>query len=120
MINIWNIDDNECFKWSIVRHLNPAGHNPIRIKKVDKYFPKKSDFKNIKVPVKIRDIHKIKKKDYMGISAFGHQDKEKHPIYVSKKYCGEKHVDLLLIGEGGKRHYVLIKYFNRRNIKMSY
>ena len=55
----------------------------------------------------------------MGISAFGHEDKEKHPIYVSKKYCGEKQVDLLLIEEG-KRHHVLIKYFNRRNIKMSY
>ena len=27
-----------------------------------------------------------------------------------KKCCGEKHVDLLLIGEG-KRHYVLIKDF---------
>ena len=31
---------------------------------------------------------------------------------MSKKCCEEKHVDLLLIGEKGKRHYVLVKDFN--------
>ena len=29
-----------------------------------------------------------------------------------KKFCGNKHVGLLLIGEEDKRHYVLIKDFN--------
>ena len=33
-------------------------------------------------------------------------------IYVSKKRYEEKHVYLLLIGEEGKRDYVLIKDFN--------
>ena len=27
-----------------------------------------------------------------------------------KKCCEDKHVDLLLIGDGQKKHYVLIKY----------
>ena len=40
------------------------------------------------------------------------QLKEKHPIYVSKECCEEKHVDLLLIGKEGKRDNVLTKYFN--------
>ena len=31
---------------------------------------------------------------------------------MSKKCCEDKHVDLLLIGEEGKRHIVLIKDFN--------
>ena len=70
------------------------------------------DFKNIKFPVKIRDIHKIKKKNSIGISVFDYENKEKHPIYISKKCCDEKHVDLLLIGDEGKRHDVLIKDFN--------
>ena len=43
---------------------------------------------------------------------FCYENKEKYPIYISKKYCEEKQVDLLLIGEEGNRHYVLIKYFN--------
>ena len=37
LINIYNIDDNECFKWSIARYLND---HPTRITKADKYFAK--------------------------------------------------------------------------------
>ena len=125
LINIQNIDDNECFKWSIVRYLNPPNHHPERITKVDQGFAEKLDFKDIKFPVKIRDINKIekkkkktkkkkkkKKKKSISISVFGYENKEKHPIYVSKYCCEETHVDLLLIGEEGKRHYVVIKDFN--------
>ena len=72
----------------------------------------KLDFKDIKFQVKFRDIHKIETKNSIGISVFGYENKEKHPIYVSKKCCEEKHVDLLLIGEEGKRHLLLIKDFN--------
>ena len=32
-------------------------------------------------------------------------------MYVSKKCCEENHVELLLIGEKGKRHDVLSKIF---------
>ena len=38
--------------------------------------------------------------------------RKKHPIYALKNFCKEKRADLLLIGEEGKRHYVLIKDFN--------
>ena len=41
LINIQNIDDNECFKWSKVRYLNPADHHQARIKKAEKDFAKK-------------------------------------------------------------------------------
>ena len=112
LINIQNIDDNECFKWSLVRYLHPADHNRKRITKADKDFNKKFVFKDIKFPVKVRDIHKIEKKNPIDISVFGYENKEKHSIYVSKKYCEEKHSNLLLIGEEGKRHYVLVKDSN--------
>ena len=64
MINIQNIDDNECFKWSFVRYLNPTYCNLARITKADKDFAKKLDFKVIKFPIKIRGIHKIDKKEF--------------------------------------------------------
>lgn len=35
-----------------------------------------------------------------------------HRIYVSKKSCQEKHVNLLSIEDEGKKRYVLIKDFN--------
>ena len=59
LINIQNIDDNECSKRCLVRYLHPADHNPRRITKSDKYFAKKLDLKEIKIPVKVRDIHKV-------------------------------------------------------------
>ena len=54
--------NNECFKWSFFRYLNPADLNPARITKVDKNFAKKFDFKDIKCPAKLRDIHRIEKR----------------------------------------------------------
>ena len=47
------------------------------------------------------------------ISVFGYENKEKYPIYLSKKCYEEKHVDLLLIGEREKKHYILINDFNK-------
>ena len=62
MINNQNVDDNECFKWSLVRYLNSEDHHKARITQADKDFGKKLAFKGIKFPVQIRDIHKIEKK----------------------------------------------------------
>ena len=85
MINIQNIDNNEFFKWRLVRYLNPADHHPARIQKADKNFAETIDFKDINFLVKIRDIHKIEKTNSIGI--LGYENKEKY-------------VDLLLIEEG--------------------
>ena len=61
LINIQIIDDNECFKWYLVKYLNLADHNPKRIAKADKNFAKRLDFKDIKCPVETRDIQRIEK-----------------------------------------------------------
>ena len=84
MINIRNFDDNECFKWSLVRYVNPADRNPARIAKADKF------------PVKIWDIKKKNngKTNSIGITVFDCENKKKHPIFVSEKWCEEKDGDL--------------------------
>ena len=56
------------FKWSTVKCLNPADHHLSRITKAGKDFTKKIDFKDIKFPQKIRDIHKIEKMNSINIS----------------------------------------------------
>ena len=38
LINVQNTDDNECFKWYLVKYLNSAEHNPRKIPKADKDF----------------------------------------------------------------------------------
>ena len=35
LINIQNIDDNQCYKWCLFRCLNPADHHPAKITKAD-------------------------------------------------------------------------------------
>ena len=40
LINIQNNDDNECFKWYLVRYLNPTDHHPARTTEADKDFVK--------------------------------------------------------------------------------
>ena len=84
MINIQNFDDSECFKWYLVRYLHSVGHNLKRITKSDNDFTKNLDYNDIKFPVKVRDILTMKKKNSIWISAFGYENKEKHPKYVSK------------------------------------
>ena len=107
--NIQNFDDNEYFKWCLVRYLHPADHNPRKITKADRLFGDELDFEDVKFPVKTKDIHKIEKKNSITISVFGYENKVKYSIYVSKKCFKENHVDLYLIAEEGKKYYVLIK-----------
>ena len=85
MTSIQNVHDNECFTSCLVRYLNLVNRN--------KDSPKKLDFKDINFLVKVKDIHKIEKKNSIGISVFGYENKEKHSICVSEKNCEEKHTD---------------------------
>ena len=75
-INIQNIDENECFQWSIVRYLNPVNHCPAKNAKAEKDFFRKLGFKGIKFLVKIKNIHKIAKKNLIGISVFGYDNRK--------------------------------------------
>ena len=70
LIKIKNTNDNECFKWCLVRYLHPTDPSPGRIRKVGKLYGHKLDLKNIKFPVTVRDIDKIKRKNSSGISVF--------------------------------------------------
>ena len=73
LINIQNIDDSKCFKWCLVKCLHPADLNPARISKADKNFAKILYFKDIKFPVKTRDIYKIEKLNFISVRYFGYE-----------------------------------------------
>ena len=47
-------------------------------KKPDKLYGDKLEFKNIKFPVKVRDIDRTKRKISIGISVFGYENKKKN------------------------------------------
>ena len=66
-----------------VQSLHPAYHNPRRIARADRLSRDELDFEDIKFPVKIKDTHKIEKKNSIGISVFSYENKESYPTYVS-------------------------------------
>ena len=111
LINMKN-EDNECFRWCHIRHINPQEKYPQRIKKTDKQYVGKLDYSNIEFPVGVKHYNKIEKQNSININVFGYENKQPYPIYVSKeKY--EDHMELLLVTEKENKHYVLINDFNR-------
>ena len=105
--------DNKCFLWCHIRHLNPSKIHPERITKADK---KKNihdlNYEGIKFPVSKRDYCKIEKKNNVCINVFTYGNNLTYPVHVSDqkfKNC----MDLLLISNENKSHYVYIKDFNR-------
>ena len=111
LINMKN-EDNECFRWCHIRHLNPQDKNPQRIKKSDKAYVKNLDYSGIEFPVTTKQYNKIEKQNEININVFGYENKQPYPIHVSKeKY--DNQMNLLLITENDNKHYVLVEDFNR-------
>ena len=113
LINLKNKDE-ACFGWCHVRHLNPKEKDPQRIKKDDNRFIKDKivNYTGIEFPVTIKQYNKIEKQNNININVFGYEEKQIYPIYISKEKFTD-HMELLLITEGTKTHYVLIKDFNK-------
>ena len=62
-------------------------------------------------PLDINDYKKIEDRFQMQVNVFGYENKV-YPLYISKKSYDQR-LNLLLITEKDKSHYVFIKDFNR-------
>ena len=111
LINLRN-KDNKCFMWCHVRHLNPVNDNASRIKRVDKKIASTLDYGGVEFPVKVKDVGVIEDMNEICINVFSYEDKIVCPVHVSKKKYGDC-MNLLMIHEGDKSHYVYVKDFNR-------
>ena len=110
IINMKN-EDNECFKWCVLRALNPKNTNPDRI---DKDLKSKQDTLNmegIRYPVDFRGIDRFESQNpNISISVIGYnKDERVYPLKVSK-YTGCEHdITLMLLKDGENSHYCLVK-----------
>ena len=120
LINMQNQDD-ECFKWNILRTLYPKDNHPERI---DKDLKSKQDTLNmegIRYPVSFRGIDRFESQNpNISISVVGYNEKDKtiNPLKISN-YTGCEHDIVLLLLKGWKKeengeekensHYVLVK-----------
>ena len=110
LINIKNKDD-ECFRWCHIRHLNPQEKNPQSINKVDKEMINELNYDGIEFPVSQKHYNKVEKQNNIRINVFGYEKGQPFPIHISKETF-EDQMNILLITEDEKKHYVLIKDFN--------
>ena len=111
VINMKN-DDDQCFKWSVTRALNPVDVHPERITKELKEQSERLDWSGLKFPVKLDHIVIFEKfNPSISINVFGFEGVV-YPLQLSKSK-NQQTINLLLISEGEKQHYCLIKSLSR-------
>ena len=111
LINLKN-EDNQCFKWCVVRALNPVDKNPNRITKELIEQAKSLNWNGLKFPVDLKQIKIFENNNpSISINVFGYEE-EVYPLKISKD---KKiiNIDLLLISDEEKHHYCLIKNLSR-------
>ena len=111
LIDIKN-KDKKCFLWCHVRHINFSNKHPERSFKNYKEIAEELNYNGIEFPGQEKDFNKSKIKDNICINVFGYENKLLFPIYNSDEKF-EDSMDLLLLIDNDKSHYVYIKDFNR-------
>ena len=123
LINIKN-DDNQCFRWCHVRHINPLEHHNERITQKDRKIAQTLDYTGVTFPVTIRDMGRIEKQNKININAYLYNEDGKYvtPYRNSETEYGDT-LNVLLIERETEReykqHYVYIKDFNRLNFNVN-
>ena len=110
IINMKN-QDEKCFMWSVLRALNPKDKNTERIDNDLKSKVETLNIQGIRYPVSFRDIDRFEQQNpEISITVLGYnKDERVYPLKISK-YTGCKHdIVLLLIKDGEKSHYCLVK-----------
>ena len=110
LINMKN-EDEECFRWCHIRHLNPQIKYPERFKKEDKKMINELNYDEVDFPLSQKHYNKVEKQNSIRRNVFGYEDGQPFPIHISKETF-EDQMNLLLITKDEKKHYVLIKDFN--------
>ena len=111
LINIKTYD-NKCFLWCHIRHLNLVKRNPEKITKEDKKMIDDLHYEGIKFPVPKKDYCRIERQNHIFINVFCYENGLAYPVYVSDQKFHNS-MDLLLISDENKSHYVYIRNCNR-------
>ena len=111
VINMKN-NDNQCFRWCITRALNPVEKNPERVSLILKWRSKRLDWSGLKFPVNLKQIRIFEKNNpEISVNIYGYEDNI-YPLQISKTKRTQI-VNLLLISDGEKQHFCIIKSLRR-------
>ena len=110
IINMKN-QDEECFKWCVLRALNPKNKNAERVDSDLKSKQDSINMEGIRYPVSLRAIDRFEHLNLnISISVLGYNKEERvYPLRISKCTKRKNDIVLLLIKDGEKSHYCLVK-----------
>jgi hypothetical protein len=115
VVNVKNFNDNLCFVWSVLAQLHPAEHNPDRLTNYERYLGE-INVNGLEFPLSVKHIPKFESLNptiRITVLAFDEDEKDFIPLYTSPYFDRQHHVNLLLIANGDKKHYVLIRHMSR-------
>ena len=111
LINIKN-NENKCFLWCHIRYLNLVKTRLEGITTEDKNMINDLNYEGIKIPVSKNDYCRTERQNNICINVFCCENGLTYPVYVlDQKFYNS--MDLLLISDENKSHYVHIKDFGR-------
>ena len=104
--------DMKCFKWSVIAALKweEIDRDYQRVSKLRKY-ENEFDWSGMSFPVSTKDINKFKTRNRIGINVLALNGKT--PYICRKGSDYERTVNLMIIEDGEKKHYVAIKSLER-------
>ena len=107
-----HIKDQECFKWAVIAAMRwrEIDSHPERISNLA-VFEVDFDWSGIEFPVSIKDIKKFESRNHISINQLAIEGRQ---IYICRKggNC-ERVINLMIITENDRKHYVTIKSLSR-------
>ena len=117
IINMKN-KDQQCFKWAVLRALNPVSNNPQRVTKALKLSQYEYNWGKIEFPTPLKDIDIFEKLNKsLSVNVLGYEVGGVYPLRISKRKQNNNndYINLLLITdeETGNTHYCTINNMSR-------
>ena len=110
IINVKN-KDNICFLWCVLRKLYPKDNHPERVDKELKTKENTLNMEGICYPVILKDLNEFENQNpSVSITVLGYEEKV---VRNSDNTDREHNIILMLIEEGGVKHYCLVKNISR-------
>ena len=98
-------NDQKCFLWCHVKHINPLKKHPERITIIDKEIAYNLNYDKIEFPVEEKDFEKIEVQNNICVNVFGYENELIFPIYGSNQKPKDT-IDLLLLINDDQSQYV--------------
>ena len=103
--------------YGVMLDINLSNKHPERILKNDKKIAAELNYDAVEFSVQEKDFNKIEIKNNICINVFGYRNRLVFPIYISDQKIEDSvelcSIDLLILIENDKPHFVYIKDFDR-------